>query len=126
MKVIHQSCELAWLQPQGHLDVYNGSELEQQMNAIMPTQPCLWVIDLQHVPSIDSGGLASLVAGFKLARHRQCRLAICNLCPAVRLIFEITQLDHVFEIFESHTDAIATCDLLSDGLPFADPAWAAA
>ncbi|XZN93896.1 MAG: STAS domain-containing protein [Microcoleus sp.] len=36
-----------------------------------------------------------------MARQRGCRLVICNLSATVRLIFEITQLDQLFEIFDS-------------------------
>jgi anti-anti-sigma regulatory factor len=56
---------------------------------------------------IDISGLGALVAGLNAARRRGCRLVICNLWATVRLIFEITQLDQLFEIFDSFDQIIS-------------------
>jgi anti-sigma B factor antagonist len=44
--------------------------------------------------------------GLKRARERQGNLCICSLQPPVRLIFEMTRLDKVFEIFVNEEDAV--------------------
>lgn len=89
------------LQPHNCLDSQAGSLLQQQLAEILPDRHQLWVIDMAHVDFIDSSGLCALVGGLNAARHRGCRLVICNLSVTVRLIFEITQLDQLFEIFDS-------------------------
>lgn len=67
----------------------------------------LWVIVMAAVDFIDSSGICALVGGLNAARHRGCRLVICNLSATVRLIFEITQLDQLFEIFDSFDQIIS-------------------
>lgn len=89
------------LQPKQRLDSEGGCALEQQIAAIVPQSHQLWVIDMIHVDFLDSSGLFSLVAGLNTARQHGCRLVLCNLKAAVRLVFEISQLDTVFEIFDS-------------------------
>lgn len=96
------------LQPHNCLDSQAGSLLQQQLAEILPDRPQLWVIDMADVDFIDSSGLCALVGGLNAARHRGCRLVICNLSVTVRLIFEITQLDQLFEIFDSCEQLLST------------------
>lgn len=72
-----------------------------------PSPHQLWVIDLAQVDFIDSSGLVALVAGLSAARSSGCRLVICNLQAPVQMVFELTQLDSVFEIFDTY-DAVLT------------------
>jgi len=96
------------LQPHNCLDSQAGSLLQQQLAEILPDRHKLWVIDMGDVDFIDSSGLCALVGGLNVARHRGCRLVICNLSVTVRLIFEITQLDQLFEIFDSCEQLLST------------------
>ena len=102
-----QECQLIVIEPQGRLDLQGGKALGQQLNNLMPNRHDLWVIDLDQVDFMDSSGLVALVTGLKAARQSGCRLVLCNVQAPVRLIFELTQLDSVFEIFESY-DAVLT------------------
>ena len=102
-----QECQLIVLQPQKRLDLEGGKTLEEQLAGLVPQHQALWVIDLAKVDFMDSAGLVSLVAGLKAARNSACRLVLCNVQAPVRLIFELTQLDSVFEIFDSY-DALLT------------------
>ncbi|WP_293127144.1 STAS domain-containing protein [Microcoleus sp. bin38.metabat.b11b12b14.051] len=96
------------IQPHNCLDSQAGTLLQQQLAEILPDRYQLWVIDMGDVDFIDSSGLCALVGGLNAARHRGCRLVICNLSVTVRLIFEITQLDQLFEIFDSFEQVIST------------------
>ena len=102
-----QEYQLIVLQPQGRLDLEGSKTLEKQLSGLLPQRQDLWVIDLAKVDFMDSAGLVTLVTGLKAARNSGCRLVLCNVQAQVRLIFELTQLDSVFEIFESY-DALLT------------------
>lgn len=102
-----QQWQLIVLQPQGRLDWQGGNALREQIAGLVPQSHDLWVIDLANVEFMDKSGLVTIVRGLKAARNSGCRLVLCNLQPPVRLIFELTQLDSVFEIFESY-DAVLT------------------
>lgn len=98
------------LKPQGRLDFHSGALLQQQLTACAQDQDYypLWVIDLEEIDFIDTSGLGSLISGLNLSRQHQCRLVLCNLQATVKLIFEITQLDRVFEIFDSYDSFLVT------------------
>jgi len=105
--MVTQGLQLILLQPQGRLDVEGGKSLEKQMAGLVPQGHELWVFDLAQVDFMDSSGLVALITGLKVARKSSCRLVLCNVQAPVRLVFELTQLDSVFEIFESY-DAVLT------------------
>lgn len=105
--MITQEYQLIVLQPQGCLDLQGGKALENHLVSLVPQPHDLCVIDLTQVDFMDSSGLVALLTGLKAARKSGCRLALCNMQASIRLIFELTQLDSVFEIFETY-DAVLT------------------
>ncbi len=109
VKFMHltQEFQLIVLQPQGRLDLQGGKAVEKQLIGLVPQPHDLWVFDFAQVNFMDSYGLIALITALKTARKSGCRLVLCNLQASVRLIFELTQLDSVFEIFETY-DAILT------------------
>ena len=95
------------LRPSEQLNAIGGHKFREQITAIAATDPSLWIIDMSDVDFIDSAGLFALVDGLRAARRQQCRLVICSLKATTRLIFEISQFDRVFEIYETHEDIFA-------------------
>ncbi|MCV3214435.1 STAS domain-containing protein [Plectonema radiosum NIES-515] len=102
--MIAQECQVILFKPQGSIDLKGGKALSEQMATVNPQRDQLWVIDLTEVNFMDSSGLVPLVKGLKVARQNGCRLVICNCSASVRLILELTQLDSVFDIFDTYED----------------------
>ena len=98
------------VQPQGCLDVQGGRALEQQLVSLITNSQALLIINLEQVEFMSSSGLISLARALKNARTSGCRLVLCNLQPSVKLIFKLTQLDSVFEIFDTCAAAKATVE----------------
>jgi len=83
-------------------------KLQQELGAAF-NQPSntIVLVDLEKVDFIDSAGLMALVSGVRKAKQLKLRLCFCSVSPAHRIIFELTQLDRVFEIFEAQRFLIA-------------------
>ncbi|MCP2731343.1 STAS domain-containing protein [Limnofasciculus baicalensis] len=109
MVVAIRDSELAIIQPSGQIDVSNSVEFKRQLTkAILSKQYSAVLVDMQRVESIDSEGLLALVAAFRQAQKRKLRFSLCCVAPSIRIVFELTQVDRVFEIFENrHTFAIS-------------------
>ena len=105
--MIAEEYQLIVLQPHGRLDSEGGKALEKHLVSLVPQPHDLCVIDPTQVDFMDSSGLVALVTGLKEARKSGCRLVLCNVQAPLRLIFELTRLDSVFEIFENY-DAVLT------------------
>lgn len=90
------------IRPQGSLNASNALNWQRQMTeAIAQERHSSILVDLEQVESLDSAGLMALVSSLRLAQSLQRRFSLCGLPPSIRMIFELTQLDQVFEIFES-------------------------
>ncbi|ARV63332.1 anti-anti-sigma factor [Nostocales cyanobacterium HT-58-2] len=103
---ITSECQVVLFKPEGRIDLEGGMTLSEKMAAVVPQRHQLWVIDLAKVDFMDSSGLVSLVKGLKSAHQSGCRLVLCNVQAPVRLILELTQLDSVFEIFNTYDDIL--------------------
>ncbi len=90
------------IRPHGYLNASNAIEFQHQVTTGI-AQECYnnLLVDLEQVESLDSAGLMALVYGLRLAQALDRRFSICSVSPSIRMIFEITQLDQVFEVFES-------------------------
>ncbi len=102
--------QLMLVQPQGRLDLQGGEALEKQLIDLVTNDRTLLIVDLEQVEFMDSSGLVALAKALKTARKSCCRLVLCNLQAPVRLIFELTQLDSVFEIFDDYDAVKATVE----------------
>lgn len=89
-------------QVSGHLNAANAAELQTQLTtAVTANRNSTLLVDMAQLDSLDSAGLMVLVSALCLAQRSNCRLSLCAIAPSVRIIFELTQLDRVFEIFDS-------------------------
>lgn len=92
------------IRPCGLLNASNAVEFQRQVTtAVAQEGHTSVVLDMEQVESLDSAGLMALVSGLRLAQALNRRFSLCSISPSIRIIFELTQLDGVFEIFESIT-----------------------
>lgn len=59
------------------------------------------LVDFKDVTFMDSSGLGALVLAFKTLRAADTKLVLCSINEQVRILFELTNMDKVFEIFPS-------------------------
>ncbi len=87
--------------PQGYVNAANASALQTQLAiAVTSEQTSALMVDLRDVESLDSAGLMVLVSTLSLAQKQNKRFSLCSMSASIRIIFELTQLDRVFEIFD--------------------------
>lgn len=92
---------LAIVQAQGSLNASNAQAFQVQLlDQIQQDNASGLMVDMSRVESLDSAGLISLVAALKHARQRSKRFCLCAVPPAIRIVFELTQLDRAFEMLE--------------------------
>lgn len=90
----------------GRLDLANGGILKNEVKNLMGSEHNQLHLNLAEVDFINSSGLGVLVSIMKEVRLQKGRLTLSNLASYVQEIFEITQLSHIFEIFNSEEEAI--------------------
>jgi anti-anti-sigma factor len=85
----------------GEFDLAGVERFEAELRRLESESPGVLVVDLTDLQFMDSSGLRALVMADQRARRTQRRLAIVPGPPAVRRVFEITQLDGRLELVES-------------------------
>jgi len=92
---------LAIVPAHGSLNASNAQDFQLHLLAqLQHEQASGLVVDMSGVESLDSAGLIALVSGLKHARQRSKRFCLCAVPPAIRIVFELTQLDRAFEMLE--------------------------
>ena len=92
----------------GRLDLASGSTLKEQIKKLFEKNRFQIHLNLAEVEFINSSGLGSLVSIMKEVRLLKGRLTISDLASYVEEIFEITQLSHIFEVFPTESEAMAS------------------
>ncbi len=87
------------LQPSGILDGIRGNELRREVNEIVNIGANIVLIDLKDVKFIDSSGLGALVSVMKMVRTAGSQLFVCSVNGQVKMLFELTKMDRIFEKF---------------------------
>ncbi|MBW4591378.1 MAG: STAS domain-containing protein [Brasilonema angustatum HA4187-MV1] len=110
MQVVLDYPKITVISPQGCLNATNALEFETNITkALSQDGISLLLVDLEYVESLDSAGLMALVSALKLSQKLERRFSLCSVSPCLRIIFEMTQLDRVFEIFEGKAAFEAAC-----------------
>jgi anti-sigma B factor antagonist len=63
------------------------------------------VLNFAWVGHIDSSGVGTVVASFISARHRGAEIKFAALSPAARRVLRMTNVDRLFEVYDSNEDA---------------------
>lgn len=88
------------LTPVGILDGTKAEELRSQVNSALAAGAKTLLMDLKSTTFVDSSGLGTLVSVLKKVRAQDCEMYVCSINPQVKMLFELTSMDQVFEIFE--------------------------
>jgi anti-sigma B factor antagonist len=94
------------LNPVGRLDITTAWQFRLKLQECMSKQSRHVVVNLSQVSFIDSSGLTSLVAGMRDADKARGSFRICNVHTEAKLVFEVTMMDSVFEIFDTEEEAL--------------------
>ena len=110
MKTLTDYPKMTVIRPSGSFNASNAAEFQRNLTKVVKAGYSSVLVDLALVESIDSAGLMALIQSLRLAQSLGKRFSICSVSPSIQIIFELTQLDRVFEIFDSQatfTAAIA-------------------
>ncbi|MCP2729195.1 STAS domain-containing protein [Limnofasciculus baicalensis] len=92
------------VQPDGILDGTKAAQFRQEISDLVASNVDLVLIDFKNVTFMDSSGLGSLVLALKTVRAAGGKLFVCSVNEQIRMLFELTSMDRVFEIFPTRED----------------------
>lgn len=89
------------VKPQGILDGTKSASFRTEISEAVEAGADLVLIDFQDITFMDSSGLGGLVLALKTVRAASSKLAVCSINEQIRILFELTSMDKVFEIYPS-------------------------
>jgi anti-sigma B factor antagonist len=91
----------------GRLTMDEAAEhLKDKINSLISQQRTHIVVNLAHVPYIDSRGLGQLVASYGSVTKSGGAMKLLNMNSQNHDLLSITRLAMLFETFDSETEAI--------------------
>ncbi|MDB9315861.1 STAS domain-containing protein [Spirulina sp. CS-785/01] len=91
------------IEPSGILDGTKASEFRQEINESVEKGAEAILIDFKDVTFMDSSGLGALVLSLKTVRAANSKLYLCSINDQIKMLFELTSMDRVFDIFSDRT-----------------------
>ncbi len=92
----------------GRLDTNSAKDVKEKINILTKENRIKIVMDMADVNFMDSSGLGSLVASLRSVNKLGGDIKIASLQDPIRVIFELTKLHRVFEIFDDKGSAVDT------------------
>jgi anti-sigma B factor antagonist len=90
----------------GEIDLHQSPALHAALVDVASNRPKRLVLNMTDVSYMDSSGVGTLVELLRRVNAYKGKLALVNLAPRVRGVFEITKLDKFFNIFPSEEQAL--------------------
>ncbi|NEO16217.1 MAG: STAS domain-containing protein [Moorea sp. SIO4G2] len=92
------------VQPTGILDGTQAAEFRQEVSELVDSGADIILIDFKDVTFMDSSGLGALVLALKTVRAAESKMYICSVNEQIKMLFDLTSMDRVFEIFSTRED----------------------
>lgn len=92
------------IQPSGILDGTKAGEFRAQIADSVAEKADIILIDFKEVTFMDSSGLGALVLSLKTVRSANAKLFLCSINDQIKMLFELTSMDRVFEIVGSREE----------------------
>jgi anti-anti-sigma factor len=90
----------------GHLDLEMAPQVKPQLTELSRHPHCKIVLDLEHTSYISSFGLSLLLQLNDQVKAVNGRLALAELHPFAKQVFDTTQLAAVFKLYETVEAAV--------------------
>lgn len=92
------------VQPSGLLDSTSASQFREEINECVANNAEIIIVDFQDVTFMDSSGLGALVMSLKTIKTAGGQIFLCSINDQIRMLFELTNIDRVFEIFPNREE----------------------
>ena len=91
---------------EGQVDMHTSPELRRHLRGALDQRADPVVADLSGVSFIDSSGLATLIEALQGVARYGGKLRLVGLAPAVKNLFQLSNLTSIFDIRDSRDEAL--------------------
>lgn len=92
------------IKPEGILDSVHANNLRREILDLVDSGVEIVLVNLQGITFMNSSGMGALVATLKAVKAEGGQLALCSLSDQVRIIFELSRMDRIFQVFSDRQE----------------------
>ncbi|HAJ63700.1 MAG TPA: hypothetical protein DCP31_34420 [Cyanobacteria bacterium UBA8543] len=92
------------LEVAGKFGESKAKKLRRQIDVSISNGANIFIVNLKNVYFMESSGLAALVLIQKRIQAAGCKLFLVSISAPVKMLFELTSLDSVFQILSERTE----------------------
>jgi anti-sigma B factor antagonist len=97
------------LEPKGKITIGAAEEeLRDAVDRALEGASRNLLVDMEHVPIVDSSGLGRLLAARTTVVNRGGNLKLLRLPPAMHDLLQMTQLLTLFDVFDDEEEAVSS------------------
>ncbi|HEY9709957.1 MAG TPA: STAS domain-containing protein [Oculatellaceae cyanobacterium] len=85
----------------GNFNYKKIQQFRKEINNTLKKGTTTIILDLKNVTFMDSSGLSALVLVHKFVQAAGGKLFFCSISEPVKILFELTSMDRVFNIIEN-------------------------
>ncbi|MBF0486037.1 MAG: STAS domain-containing protein [Candidatus Omnitrophica bacterium] len=90
----------------GELNLDNTHRVREAFKKILKQRKAKVLLDFDNVPFIDSSGIALLIEIVQAFGKSNGAMCLCHVNKKILSVFEITKVSKLFNIFDSHEEAL--------------------
>ena len=107
IKAVRHKEQVVVLELAGEIDMKCSVQLRKKFIELFGNKPPVLIVNMSEVEFMDSSGLGTLVEALKWSRQNESELKLVGLTQSVRNVFEISRLQHIFQIYDSEAEALS-------------------
>ena len=92
------------IQPEGILDSVHANNLRREILDLINSGEKIILLNLQDITFMNSSDMGALVATLKAVKAAGGELALCSLSDQVRIIFELSRMDRIFQVYSDRQE----------------------
>ncbi len=92
---------LVTLFPVGNIDSDTAPKLDQEVTRLLAEPIKTLVLDMEGVPFLSSAGVGTIAKTKSVLNRKGADMAMINLQPQIKKVFEIIRMLPTFNVFES-------------------------
>jgi len=101
--------------PQGFINAHTVHEFERSIQSLLENKSFQILINCQSLSYINSSGLGVLMGVIEEIQENRGFVHLSNMNETVYHIFDTLGFTHLFKVFESEEEALATVDEVESG-----------